>query len=357
MTSRLRRVWACHTFTNYGPEERDLERRLSERFGGRDVILLANGTQACEIALRALDVAGRPVYLPSFTFSATVHAVLNAGGRPRFVDCDPRTWNLDPDALPRRLERDAVLFPVHIFGVPCDHERLRRLGRPLVYDACEAVGSQWRSEDVAALGKAAVFSMHATKLLAAAEGAFIVTSDRRLARRCRQIRNFGHLGDQKPRLAAHNAKLSELHAAMGAESLSGFDRVLARRRRDWWTYRALLADIPGLALQEVPEGCEPNGQLLAVRVERTFPMGRDHVLETLLESGIECRAYFDPPGHLYPLWKGRFRGTCPRATELSRRVLCLPFPHGISRNEMLQVVGALRKLGRQRGRAGTPRTR
>lgn len=357
VVARLRRVWKREWFSNYGPEERELEARLVERFSGHpgsgagsghggkvEVVLVANGTLACEVALRAVGIAGRPVYLPTFTFSATLHAVLNAGGIPRFVDCDPATWNLDPGALPARLEKNAVLFPVHVFGVPCPADALASIGRPILYDACEAFGAAWNGRDVALLGEASVFSLHATKLISGAEGGFIVTRRKTLATACRRLRNFGHLGDQKPRMVAHNAKLSELQAAMANESLSGIEATLERRARDWHAYREIIAGIPGIELQAVPEGARPNGQLLAVRVTRAFGISRDLLLGRLGRRGLECRPYFNPPAHLYPLWKGRWRGTCPRAEALSRSVLCLPFPRGMTRAEMARVAEALMEL-------------
>lgn len=346
---RLRAVWRRRYFSNYGVEERLFTRRLSQRFDGRQVVVVANGTQACEIALEAVGVRGRPVYLPSFTFMATVTAVLRTGGIPRFVDIDPATWTMNPNALPDRLAADAILFPVHVFGVPAAHRALAARNRPLIYDACEAIGSRYGQKDVAACGDIACFSTHTTKLLPAGEGGFLVTADRRLAERLRRLRNFGQLGDQNPTVAGTNAKLSELHAALANASLSAFDRVLRHRRRQAAAYRRALQSVPGLTLQHYPDETTPNGQIMGVKLEDEFGMNRDAALAALARRGIECRAYFNPPGHLYPLCAGLTRrGALPVTEDLARRVLCLPFTPEMNNDDFDYVAESLRRLARAR---------
>lgn len=339
--SRLRGIWARQYFSNFGPEERRLEARLSRRFGGREVVLVSNGTVALEMALEALGARGREVFLPSFTFSATAHAVVRAGGRPRFTDVDAATWMLDPEALPRRLPRGAILLPVHVFGVPTDDGALRGRGAALLYDACEAFGSAWRGDDVGTLGDAACFSFHATKLVPAGEGGAIVTASRPLAERLRRIRNFGHRGDQRPTLVGTNAKLSELQAAMGNAALDGISHTLAERRRLYHAYRRSLAGVPGLVLQAIPDGGRANGQLVAVRVEDDYGLPRARLAERLLREGIETRCYFDPPCHLFAVYRTPSL-SLPRTEDLSRRVLCLPFPWGMTPAQIDRVVEALR---------------
>ena len=167
--------------------------------------------------------------MPSFTFPATVHALVSEGVTPVFCDINPATHTLDPAAVERLVgPRTTGILGVHVWGNPCDVEALaeiaQRRGLELLYDAAHALGCAAGDCAIGNFGRAEVFSFHATKFVNAAEGGAIATNDDELARRVRRLRNFG-LEDGDIVDVGTNAKMSELSAAMGLTSLESDGRV------------------------------------------------------------------------------------------------------------------------------------
>lgn len=337
----LRGVWGRGHFTNDGPEVRGLEADLAARWDRR-VRAVANGTDALLLALEALDVRGGEVVLPSFTFSATAHAVVRAGAVPVFADVDPATWCLDPKAAAEAVgPRTRAILGVHVFGLPCDDAALSRLGPPVLYDACEAFGARLGGRDVATLGRASAFSFHATKIVAAIEGGAVATDDPAIDESVRLGRNFGNTGDYDCAVAGMNAKLSEVHAVIGRRALAAADAALADRRRVLAAYRAALAGEAGVEAQAVPAGAEPNGQLVGVRVAGGRAR-RDRLRDRLAAQGIETRAYFDPPCHRFSCYRDLPPRRLPQTEALADEILCLPAWTGLPDSAIGRVADAVR---------------
>lgn len=337
----LEGVWARGWFTNDGPEVRGLEADLAARWGRR-VRAVSSGTDALLLALEALGVRGGEVVLPSFTFSATAHAVVRNGAVPVFADVDPATWCLDPAAAAAAIgPRTRAVVGVHIFGVPCDDAALSRLGPPVLYDACEAFGTTVGGRDVAAWGRASVFSFHATKIVPAIEGGAVATDDPEIDEAVRLARNFGNTGDYDCACAGMNAKLSEVHAVIGRRALAEAEALLADRRRILAAYRSALAGVPGLEPQAAPAGAEPNGQIVGVRVAGGRAR-RDRLRARLAAAGIETRAYFDPPCHRFKCYRDLPPRPLARTEALSAEILCLPAWAGLPDREIERIAAAIR---------------
>lgn len=231
----LERMHAARHYSNFGPLVCELEGALAQRFGqpAEHVTTAANATQALELVLQALDLpSGARVLLPAFTFVATATAVLRAGGVPVLADVDAATWMLTP-AIARAacsaMRIDAVL-PVATFGMPHDMQAWwqfeRETGLPVVIDAAAAYGSQWLKGAQGTL----VFSLHTTKNLPAGEGGLVVSTRPGLAKRVRQLCNFGINLDPAASVPlgalaslGTNAKMSEYHAAVGLISLQKWE--------------------------------------------------------------------------------------------------------------------------------------
>lgn len=220
-----------------GPEAAALEGALASRLGAAAAAVVASGTTALELALRALDVgAGHEVLIPSYVCDALHHAVTRSGARPVLVDADPETLSLSAkDAQARLTRRTRAVIVPHAFGLVVDLAPFLALGVPVIEDWAQALGG--RPASTGAAGALGVCSFYATKMIAAGEGGAVVGSAALVAR-VRDAREY----DERERLAPRmNAKLTDMQAALAHSQLGRLDAFVARRRAIAARYRARLA--------------------------------------------------------------------------------------------------------------------
>ncbi|MBP7515966.1 MAG: DegT/DnrJ/EryC1/StrS family aminotransferase, partial [Flavobacteriales bacterium] len=178
-TAQLRRIWSSGQLTNQGPLALELEKLLAERLDVPHCLFMANGTLAIQLALRALGVKGRVITTP-YSYVATVSSILWENCEPVFVDIDPATTCIDPDAVERALENGgaSAILATHVYGIPCDVERLAELGRrynvKVIYDAAHAFDATYKGKQLLAYGDMATCSFHATKLFHTGEGGCVI---------------------------------------------------------------------------------------------------------------------------------------------------------------------------------------
>ncbi|HEX5615216.1 MAG TPA: aminotransferase class I/II-fold pyridoxal phosphate-dependent enzyme, partial [Acidimicrobiia bacterium] len=181
-----------------GPLVRELETRVAERLGVRHVVAVASCTTGLMLVLRVLDLRG-PVVLPSFTFSASAHAVAWNGLAPRFVDCDAASFQVDLEHAAARLDGAGAVLATHVFGAPCRPEAVEALaerhGIPVVFDAAHGFGATRAGRPLGGFGRAEVFSLTPTKPLVAGEGGLVATDDDDLAHAVRIGRDYANPGD------------------------------------------------------------------------------------------------------------------------------------------------------------------
>src|SRR5688500_4255747 len=216
LTDRLGDVLASGMLTN-GPTVRRLEEAVVERCGVAHAVAVASCTSGLMLTYQALGVTGR-VLMPSFTFAASAHAVVWAGGTPLFADVDAATMTLDPEAAEELVSEAAAVSATHVYGRPCEVEALQALadaaGLPLVYDAAHALGSSRRGRPIGGFGTVEVFSLSPTKVAVAGEGGLVTTNDAALAEAVRLGRDYGNPGNYDCRFPGLNARMSELHATV-----------------------------------------------------------------------------------------------------------------------------------------------
>jgi dTDP-4-amino-4,6-dideoxygalactose transaminase len=313
-----------------GPLVEELEARIAERLGVAHVVALSSCTSGLMLLVQALT-EGRPgpVVLPSFTFSASAHAVMWNGRVPRFVECLPHSFQIDPAHAAQQLEGASALMATHVFGAPCDARALEALGRehgiPVMFDAAHALGACLEGTPVGSFGVAEVFSLTPTKPLVAGEGGLVATNDAALAETLRIGRDYGNPGNYDTRFAGLNARMSEFHAAMALESLAGFDESLERRRYLASLYRGALADVPGIELQTFSARETSTFKDLTIRVDAAeFGLSRDALALALLAEGIDTRKYFDPPVHRQRAYGHLEQRNLPVTDAVAQSVLSLP---------------------------------
>jgi len=233
-----------------------------------------SGTSALHLALLAAGVGpGDEVITVPFTFVATVSAIHYSGAKTVFVDVDPKTFTMSPDAIERAITpRTKAIMPVHLYGQPADMDPIlaiaRKHGLVVIEDAAQAHGAEYKGRRVGSLGDLACFSFYPGKNLGAlGDGGAVVTSDADLARRIRQLRNYGSEIKYDHQLAGFNSRLDELQAAVLRVKLRHLDDWNARRRSAAAYYLSRL--LPArIGLPAVPHFADPAWHLFVIRSER-----------------------------------------------------------------------------------------
>lgn len=333
----LDKAYASHVLTNNGPIHKLLEETLRTRFDVPYLRLMANGTLALQLAIRALGVKGKVITTP-FSYVATTSAILWEGCEPVFVDVDAKTCCIDPTLIEAAITPDTTaILATHVYGIPCDVEAIdaiaKRHGLKVIYDAAHAFDVEYKGKSILAYGDASTLSFHATKLFHTVEGGAVVLHNEASDRELRLLRSFGHIGDDHFSLGM-NAKMSEVHAAMGMAVLPHVETLIEERAGLCAHYRdGLTAQVH---VPAPPAVCRYNHAYFPV----VLPTGRDReqLASLLAAMDIHVRRYFYPSLDTLPYVHG---GQCPISQNVSDTVLCLPLYNGLPNAVIDRIVEAI----------------
>lgn len=306
-----------------------LEDAVAERLGVAHVVAVANCTLGLVLALRACGIGGGRVASPSFTFSATAHAVAWAGATPLFCDVRADDFTLDAADTAARGPAEGIIA-THIYGTPCRVDALEKLasdwGVPLVFDAAHALGATFDGRPVGGFGRAEVFSLTPTKVITSAEGGLIATSDSDVAEYCRVGRDYANPGDYDCRFVGINARMSELHAAVGLATFADLDRRLGRRHTLAASLHARLRELPGITFPAVDPADSATFKDFTVVIDPDgFGMDAATLQVALAAEGVASRRYYHPPVHRQQAYADVETAPLEVTDDISPRVLALPF--------------------------------
>jgi dTDP-4-amino-4,6-dideoxygalactose transaminase len=328
-----------------GDQVAAFESAFADFVGATHCVGVANGTDALELALRAIGVeAGDEVVVPANTFVATAEAVARAGARPVLVDVDPDALLMDPDLVPDAItSRTRAVIPVHLYGQAAPVELLEQrldAGRiAIVEDAAQSQGARRFGRATGALGLVAGTSFYPGKNLGAyGDAGAVLTSSPEIARLCRMMSAHGGERRYEHPVLGFNSRLDTLQAVVLLAKLSRLTAWNAARVEAAERYDKLLADVDGLVLPSTLEGNEPVWHLYVVRVEH-----RDAVLAHLHSAGVGAAVHYPQPVHMLGAFAylGYERGSFPVAEKAVSQILSLPiYPH-ITPAQQERVVEAL----------------
>lgn len=337
-----------------GDEVGKLEQAIAGLSGVPHGIACASGTDALLLSLKVLDLKpGDEVITSPFTFFATAGAIVNAGGKPVFVDIDPGTFNLNVDQVQAAVTpRTRGLVPVHLFGqmapMECLLEIGRRHGLAVIEDAAQAIGARRRVKGswtaAGQLGTTGAFSFFPSKNLGAwGDGGMIVTADAGLAERLRRLRTHGGAKQYHHDEVGTNSRLDTLQAAVLLAKLSHLAAWSAGRRQRAARYDAGFKGQDGVRPPVVAPENEHIFHQYTVRAER-----RDALKVHLTQLGIGCAVYYPTPLHAQPCFAGLgYRvGQFPEAESAAREVLSLPVYPELTDRQQDQVIEAVRSFYR-----------
>lgn len=335
-----------------GPEVEALEQEFADYIGTSHAIGVANGTDALELALRALEIGpGDEVITVSHTAVATVAAIEAAGAIPVLVDIDPHFYTLDPQQLAEVLTpRTRAVIAVHLYGQTADLDAIgdfcQKHRLALIEDASQAHGATWKGKRLGSIGDIGCFSCYPTKNLGAiGDAGLVTTSDEKLAHKVRMLREYGWRERYISDTAGRNSRLDELQAAILRIKLRHLDVDNGKRQQLAAHYTKLLSGLP-LYLPAVRNNAEHVYHLYVVKSD-----DRQQLMDHLKAHDIHAGIHYPMPVHLQPAYKGRIRtATSMRVTEsLSQEVLSLPIYPELEAKQLDEVVQAIRRFVSKEG--------
>jgi len=336
------RVLASGRFV-LGSEGQALEAELAARAGVRHGVGVGSGTDALRLALAAVGVRpGDDVVTPAFSFVASASTIVMAGARPVFVDVEPATYALDPDALERALTpRTRAAVAVHLYGHPAPIDRIaeiaRRRGVALVEDAAQAIGAVWDGRPIGGWGDVACLSFYPTKNLGACgDGGMLLTDRDDVAERLHRLRHHGDRSRYEHVELGYCSRLDELQAAMLRVKLTRLDDWTRARRRLAARYRDGLAGLP-LGLPVEDPRARHIYHLFTVRSSQ-----RDALATMLADLGVGTAVHYPRAVPEQPMFGQDARHRWPQAWRAAREVLSLPCYPEMTDVELDRVVSAVR---------------
>lgn len=347
-----------------GPKVREFENIFAERHKVKHAMAVTSATTALHLAVVALGIKeGDEVIVPAFTWVSTANIVLYQGAKVVFVDVDPKTFNIDPDDLKKRItKRTKAIIPVHLFGLCADMEAIRKVAGdiPLIEDGACAAGSGYKGIPAGGLGEIGCFSFHPRKSVTTGEGGMITTNDDRLADVIKSLRNHGASISEEERhhgprpyilpefnLMGFNYRMTDLQGAVGVVQLKKLDQFI--NERNMWAnfYKENLKDLSWLRLPEFDSKYQHGWQSFVTMVDESIaPHKRNEIMEKLQQAGIATR-----PGthavHMLDFYRKKFDlrpDDFPGARDANNYSMAIPLHNRMVEDDYRYVVQVLKNL-------------
>lgn len=342
-----------------GPHVDGFEKDICDYVGIENATALSSGTAALHLALIMLEVGpGDIVFVSSLTFVASANVIRYVGATPVFIDCNEETWNMCPERLAEALaeaaktgKRPKAILSVDLYGHCADYDAILDLATryevPVIEDAAEALGADYRGRKAGRFGTMGIFSFNGNKIITTSGGGMLVSDNPEWTRRAR------HLATQARMPVAHyeheevgyNYRLSNLLAAVGRAQLETLDDRIACRQNVRAQYQEILASQSGLHFMPEPEYGKSNGWLTCLLVdEAAFGASRDELIKALGDDNIEARPVWKPM-HLQPIFADAkcFGGEI--SARLFKDGICLPSGSDLSEHDIARVTNIISATG------------
>jgi dTDP-4-amino-4,6-dideoxygalactose transaminase len=351
-----------------GPQVRKFEASFANFVGATHAVAMSSCTAALHLALAAIGIQeGDEVILPTMTFAATGEVIGYFRARPVLVDCEPESFQIDPDAIERAITpKTRAIVPVHYAGSPAALDQIldiaRRHGIRIIEDAAHALPASYRGRRIGSIGDITCFSFYATKTLTTGEGGMATTENPEFAERMRILRLHGISKDADKRYTSEGSwryeildlgfkyNMTDMQAALGITQLAKCEAMREKREAIAERYSAQLFGIDGFKVLAVPADVSHAWHLYVLQIEaEAFSVGRDVFIEELKHRGIGTSVHFIPL-HTHPLYRERFgyrMGQFPNAERHFESAISLPLFPGMGDDDVDRVVEALIEIARK----------
>ena len=359
-------------FLTQGPTVPRFERKVADYCGAQYAVAMNSATSALHLACRALGLGpGDWLWTSPISFVASANCGAYCGAQVDFVDIDPRTYNLSPEALESKLRRakeegrlPKIVIPVHLCGQPCDMEAIHLLaqqyGVRIIEDATHAIGARYKGEPIGAghYSDITVFSFHPVKIITTAEGGMAVTNDALLAERMALLRSHGITRDPSRMTHAadgpwyyqqielgYNYRMTDLQAALGLSQMERLDAYVSRRRELAERYTEEFVELP-LKTPYQREECESAWHLYVIRLEREkLRISHREVFQALRDGGIGVNLHYIPI-YMQPYYQALCRDWvhCPEAESYYSEAISLPLYPTLTDEEQERVIQTVKRV-------------
>nr|AIF19824.1 glutamine--scyllo-inositol transaminase [uncultured marine thaumarchaeote KM3_87_G04] len=318
-----------------GKRVRQFEDLLSNFVKSKFAVAVNSGTSALQASLYALDIKPNDeVLIPSFTFVATANSVKSIGAKPVFVDILKDNFTMDPDDMKKKItKRTKAIIPVHLYGHVAYMKEIMEIAKKhqleIIEDASQSLGSKFKGKHSGTFSRLGCFSMYAAKVMTAGEGGAIVTDDKKLFEKLKQIRNHGLSKHHITSKFGLNLRLPEINAAIAKIQMKKLPTFLRQRKKNAQILTEFLQN-HDIILPKERKNEVMNWYLYTVTLKQ-----RDKIMNKLNSAGIGAAVYYNPPIHQTPYYKTKKTLT---ATEwASRHVISLPIHPKVKKSDLLKI--------------------
>jgi dTDP-4-amino-4,6-dideoxygalactose transaminase len=332
----INEIFERNWLTNNGPVLKKFESKLNAYLDTENGQFVSNGTIALQLAIKALNLKGNIITTP-FSYVATVSSLVWEGCKPKFIDIDPHTFNIDVRKIEQEINSEtSAILVTHVFGNPCEIMEIQKIADKyslkVIYDGAHCFGTTYNGRSIFNYGDVSTLSLHATKLLNSVEGGMVFCKDNETSRLVNLSKNFGHNGPEIFDVVGVNGKNSEIHAAFGLLNLRHADEILEKRKYQYFAY---LNSLKGVEFQHLNAQGESNYSYFPILLdseETTISL-----IKYLNDNAIFPRRYFYPSLDTLPYVSGH----CPVARDISSRILCLPLFHDLVDHEQEKIISII----------------
>lgn len=347
-------------FLTTGPKIAEFEQTVADYVGAKYAVAISNGTSALHAACFAAGIGpGDEVITTPLTFAASANCVLYCGGTPVFADVDPKTYNIDPEDIQRKItDRTKAIIAVHLAGQPCDmdaiHSIAREHGLIVIEDGAHALGSVYKGKKVGSMSDMTTFSFHPVKLITTGEGGMIVTDNEDFYKKMILFRSHGITRDDSMMTRndgpwfyqqfdlGYNYRITDIQCALGCSQMKKLDRFLALRKEIVAHYNEAFADCDNIITPYQLSDTESGWHLYIVQVKNC---DRRQVFEKMREKGIGVNVHYIPV-YMHPYYQehGYENVHCANAEEIYSHIISLPLYPGLTSEQQDYVIDTLKSL-------------
>jgi len=328
-----------------GPQVLEFENEFSKlAVDNFRCIAVNSGTSALHLMLLAYGIGkGDEVIVPSFSFAATANAVALTGAKPVFVDIDPHSFCVDPQAIDAAVTgKTRAVMAVHLYGMPANMKQIIAVANKhdilLFEDAAQAHGAGIDKTPVGTFGDAAAFSFYPTKNMTSGEGGMIVVYDAGIERTCRMLRNQGMEKRYQNEIVGLNNRMTDIHATIGRVQLTKLNKYNNYRIEN---ARFLNENLEGVVVPKAPKGYKHVYHQYTIRV---VDQDRDKFSQELEKLGVGSGVYYPTPIHKLPSYNSKL--DLPETDKAAREVLSLPVHPKLTTRELHKIVISVNKLAK-----------
>ncbi len=341
--SYVDKIYESGWLTNNGQLVQLLTKRLSEYLGVKNLVLVANGTLALQLAYKLLNLKNDVVTTP-FSFVATTSSLVWEGLNPVFSDINAESFNLDEKILEDSITEDTTgIVPVHVFGNICKIDAIQKTadkhGLKIVFDASHAFGVKYKNKSIALYGDVVTFSFHSTKIFHTIEGGAVIIKDDDLYEKAKLMINFGIPGYDRITELGINCKMNEFQAAMGLCILDDFESITKNREEIYRKYSEAFGQNERIKLQKINADATQNYSYFPVVFDSESVLL--NVMDELKRISVYPRRYFYPSLETLPYIKKKYN--VPVSSSISERILCLPLYDSLEEKDQEQIIKTVNK--------------